>query len=72
MNLFCFKAGHKWNILFCFIDNSTSWHCWWVVWCLPLKEAESLELQRISASAYYAGSGQNFFSSERNQVFPPF
>ena len=69
MDLFRLKTGRKWNILFCFIHNSTFWHFWWVMWCLTGKEAESLELQRISASAYYAGSGQDFFSSLREIRF---
>ena len=36
--------------------------------CLTAKEAESLELQRISESACSVGSGRDFFS-QRNQVF---
>ena len=39
------------------------------MWCLTLKEAESLELQRISESAYDAGSGQDFFSPLREIRF---
>ena len=42
---------------------------WWVMWCLTAKKAESLELQRISESAYYAGSGQDFFSPLREIRF---
>ena len=30
--------------------------------CLTAKEAESLELERISESSHYAGSGQDFFA----------
>ena len=39
------------------------------MWCLTAKEAESLELQRISESAYNAGSSQDFFSPLREIRF---
>ena len=39
------------------------------MWCLTVKEAESLELQRISESACYAGSSQDFFSPLREIRF---
>ena len=37
--------------------------------CLTAKKAESLELQRISESGYYAGSGRDFFSPPREIRF---
>ena len=45
--------------------------------CLTAKEAESLELERISESSHYAGSGQDFFApslslSLREIRFPRF
>ena len=43
--------------------------------CLSVKEAESLELERISESSHYAGSGQDFFAPSlflREIRFPRF